>query len=403
MPSFEYHALDMTGKKHRGFIDADSGRQARQLLRDKKLLTNILTPVNEQPSKRKLWFKPKISVQQLALFTQQLAVLIQSGIPIEDALQATIEQSNSKHLCTALQGIKSKVREGQGIAESMTEFPGIFPPVYQALVGAGEKSGDLGKVLLQLADYTERNQQLRNTVLQASIYPIVLTLVATIIIGVLMAYVVPKVVEQFEHVGQQLPLLTRIMISLSDFIVNNGGILICTALALLIAFHYSYRHFRFKMTLHKQLLRFPFISRLLINLETARMLNTLNIMLNSGAPLLQALSVSQQTAANIYFKTLLNNLSESVREGGSLNKAMGQLKLFPPITVFMVANGEISGELSLALKKSAEQQEHQLNNIIAITTRLVEPVLIIIFGLIVLAIVLAILLPIMQLNDLTQL
>ncbi len=401
MPSFEYKALDMGGKKHQGFIDADSERQARQLLRDKNLLPNQINSVRQQKS-GKQWFQPKVSVQHLALFTQQLAVLIQSGIAIEDALQATTEQSDSKPLRTALQGVKGKVREGQSIAEGMAEFPGVFPPVYQALVGAGEKSGDLGRVLLQLADYTERNQQLRNTVLQAAIYPIVLTLVATVIIAVLMAYVVPKVVEQFDHVGQQLPLLTRIMISISDFVVNSGSLLLAAIAAVIIIFQYCYRRPAFKLSIHTKLLRLPVLAKLLINLETARMLNTLNIMLNSGAPLLDALKISEQTAGNTYFKGLLSEIAEKVREGGSLNKAMEKLRLFPPITVFMVANGEITGELALSLKKSAEQQENQLNNIIAITTRLVEPILIVVFGLIVLAIVLAILLPIMQLNDLTQ-
>lgn len=402
MPSFEYHALDKSGKKHRGFIDADSERQARQSLRDQQLLPSKISEIKEKSSKRKTLLRARVSIQHLSLFTQQLAVLIQSGVAIEDALQATSEQSANKHLKAALQGVKSKVREGHSIAEGMAEHSTVFPTIYRELVGAGEKSGELAKVLLQLADYTERNQRLRNNILQAAIYPIVLTVVAVMIIGLLMAYVVPKVVEQFDHVGQKLPLLTRIMINISDFVVHHGGIVLVGIAISIFAFKALYSKENIKVKIHAFLLRIPFIRTVIINLETARLLNTLNIMLNSGVPLLDALYTSLQTSGNLFFKSLLTRIAEQVREGGNLNKAMSEAKVFPPITVFMVANGEITGELATSLKKSAEQQEHQLNNIISVVTKLVEPLLIIIFGMIVLAIVLAILLPIMQLNDLTQ-
>ncbi|WP_415897787.1 type II secretion system inner membrane protein GspF [Neptuniibacter sp. QD57_21] len=402
MPSYEYHALDKSGKKQRGFIDADSERQARQNLRDQQLLPNRLVEVKETNSKKRTLFAGKVSIQHLSLFTQQLAALVQSGVAIEDALQATSEQSTHKHLKAALQGVKSKVREGHTIAEGMADYQNIFPPIYRELIRAGEKSGELTQVLLQLADYTERNQRLRNNVMQASIYPIVLTSVAITIISLLMAYVVPKVVEQFDHVGQQLPLLTRVMISVSDFVVNHGASLIAGLIGTIVVCSYFYNKQHIKLRVHKVFLKTPFIKKVVINLETARLLNTLNIMLHSGVPLLDALYTSQQTSGNLHFKSKLQTIAEKVREGGSLNKAMSTADLFPPISIFMVANGELSGELATALKKSAEQQEHQLNSIISIVTKLIEPVLIIVFGLIVLAIVLAILLPIMQLNDLTQ-
>lgn len=403
MPSFEYVALDHHGKTQHGFLDADSLRQARQVLRDKNLLPSKVSAIKGKTDKHFSWRTTSVSATELSLFTQQFAVLIQSGLAIEDAFQATSEQCDNKQLKSALQGVKGKVREGQTIAESMADYERVFPAVYRELIGAGEKSGELTQVLLQLADYTERAQRLRSNVLQAALYPITLTVVAFVIITVLMTYVVPKVIEQFQHVGQELPLVTQIMIMISDYVVEKGVITAIALIGFIACFRLLYRKNEVKLWLHEKFLRLPMLGKLIINIESARLLNTLSIMLNSGVPLLDALTTGQQTTGNLHFRNQLKIISEKVREGGSLNQAMTKAGLFPPITLFMITNGEMSGELSFTLNKAAEQQESQLNRVIMITTRLMEPLLIIVFGLIVLAIVLAILLPIMQLNDFTQL
>ncbi|MGH1461884.1 MAG: type II secretion system inner membrane protein GspF [Neptuniibacter sp.] len=403
MPSFEYHAYDTSGKRTKGFVDADSSRQARQVLRDQKLLPISVESASANRTKPRRLFGSSISNQHLSIFTQQFAVLIQSGASVEDALQATADQTNHLRFQSALRGVKAKVREGLSLAEGMKEYSDIFPSVYIELIAAGEQAGELSTVLLQLSGYLERKERLREIILQASVYPIVLTLVSLSVIGLLMAYVVPKVVEQFEDVGQQLPTLTKIMIMISDFVVHDGLAALIFIIVLVSGFGYIYRNAKVKLRLHRNLFHLPLVSNVMRNLETARMLNTLSIMLSSGVPLLDALSSSANTTNNLFFKKEIQNMAERIREGGSLNQAMKTAALFPPLAVFMVANGEMSGELAKSLQQASQQQENQLNSVIAVTTRLIEPFLIIIFGMIVLAIVLAILLPIMQLNNLAQL
>lgn len=400
MPSFEYQAVDLQGKKQRGFLDADSERLARQALREKKLLPVSLTPA--EAKHRSQQRGGRVSSRDLTLFTQQFAALVQSAIPLEEALQVASEQTRSKGLRRTLKAVRSKILEGHTLADGLKEHPRVFSPVYCALVSAGEHSGDLGKVLMRLADYTNRTQQLKNTVLQAAIYPIVLTLVSIAVITLLMAYVVPKVVEQFDDVGQQLPLLTRIMISISDFIVNYGFILLGVLAALMFIWRQLLKRPTFRQGLHRFLLKVPAIGALITNLETARLLNTLSIMINSGSPLLDALRISRDTLNNLLIRQSVEEATDKVREGQLLSKTLSDSGRFPPIAVYMIANGEHSGELANSLQQAASQQENLLSGVIGMATRLIEPLLIIVFGALVLTIVLAILLPILQLNNLTQ-
>lgn len=401
MPSFEYQAAAPNGKKRKGYIDADSERHARQLLRDQQLIPISLSASTPKTQSQRSHFG-RVPARDIALFTQQFAALVQSAIPLEEALRVAAEQTRNKALRRTLQAVRSKILEGHSLADGLKEHPKVFPAVYRALVAAGEHSGDLGKVLMRLADYTTRAQALKGTVTQAAIYPAVLTLVSIGVITMLMAYVVPKVVEQFADMGQQLPFLTRIMITVSDFIVNSGWLVLLMIVVATVLWKklLTYPAFRFKV--HKSLLKMPAIGSLVINLETARLLNTLSIMTQSGSPLLDSLRISKDTLNNLVVQQAIAEASERVREGQLLSKAMTDAKIFPPIAVYMIANGEHSGELGDALGQAAQQQESLLTGVINIATRLIEPLLIIIFGALVLTIVLAILLPILQLNNLTQ-
>ena len=400
MPFFEYSAFDTNGHKKNGQIEADSERSARQLLRDQSLMPSEIASVVPAANKQK--HNRSVPSKDIALFTQQFAALVQSNIPLEEALNVAASQTRNKNLKITLQQIRTKVLGGHSIADGMREHPKVFSPIFRALVQAGEHTGELSKVLLKLADHTERSQKLRNTVVQATVYPIVLTIVAFSIISLLMAFVVPKVVSQFEGTGQELPILTKIMITCSNFIINYGLWLI----GFLILFTFIWRHLlkneNFLLKVHRLMLRLPVAGYLIINLETTRLLGTLSIMLNGGSDLLDALNVSGHTLHNRSIRLTLQEVTEKVKAGQLLSKMLSAAKIFPPISLYIVANGEHSGKLGQALEQAAFQQENELNNSIGIATKLIEPILMLVFGVLVFAIVLAILLPILQMNNLSN-
>ncbi|EPJ55685.1 MAG: hypothetical protein OFPI_02950 [Osedax symbiont Rs2] len=398
MAFFEYQAFGANGRKKSGSIEAESERSARQLLRDQQLMPIELTAQQQKSSSTKSHNRRGPS-KDIALFTQQFAALVQSNIPLEESLQVAASQTRNKNLQITLQQVRAKVLEGYSVADGMREHPKVFSPVFQALVQAGEHTGELSQVLLKLAAYTERSQKLRSSVVQATVYPIVLTIVAFSIISLLMAFVVPKVVEQFADSGQTLPLLTKIMISCSNFILDYGLWLVIGTVVLGIACHYLLKNEQLLYKLHSFFLSLPVVGYLIINLETTRLLGTLSIMLNGGSALLEALVVSSNTLHNRRIRSLLMDITEQVKAGQLLSKMLANAKIFPPISVYIVANGEHSGKLANALEQAAQQQENELNNAIGITTKLIEPVLMLVFGLLVFAIVLAILLPILQMNN----
>ena len=398
MPFFEYQAFGANGRKKSGSIEADCERSARQLLRDQQLMPIQLTAQQQKSSSQKSHNR-RVPSKDIALFTQQFAALVQSNIPLEESLQVAASQTRNKNLKITLQQVRAKVLEGYSVADGMREHPKVFSPVFQALVQAGEHTGELSQVLLKLAEYTERSQKLRSTVVQATVYPMVLTIVAFSIISLLMAFVVPKVVEQFADSGQTLPLLTKIMINCSNFILDYGLWLAIATVVFGIACHYLLKNEQLLYKVHRFFLRLPVAGYLIINLETTRLLGTLSIMLNGGSALLEALLVSSNTIHNRRIRTILMEITEQVKAGQLLSKMLSSAKIFPPISVYIVANGEHSGKLAKALEQAAQQQENELNNAIGITTKLIEPILMLVFGMLVFAIVLAILLPILQMNN----
>jgi general secretion pathway protein F len=407
MGAFEYQALDARGKTKKGIASADTARQVRQQLREDGLTPLSVVGVKEQQatsastptggSRRR-----RIGATELAVITRQFATLLGSGLTVEEALDGLIQQSEGHQTKSTLSGIRSMVMEGRSMAEALRAYPRSFPEIYTASVAAGEETGRLAEVLDHLAEYTETRQAVRERIGGALIYPIFLIVVAVLIVAGLVVYVVPKVVKVFEDTGQELPLLTRLLIAISEFIQQYGlfmgGILLVAVIALTIIFRQPIpRYF-----LHRTFLVTPGIRRLSRGTNTARMARTLAIMVGSGVPLLSAMKASSEVVVNRALRKALQTAASEVGEGVSLNRAIARSKQFPPLLTQMIASGERSGQLDKMLEKSATALERELESRISIAVRLFEPIMILLMGGIVFAIVLAILLPIFDLNQLIQ-
>lgn len=401
MAAFEYQALDGRGRKNKGVLEADNARQARQLLRERQLTPLVVELASRQEkaiSASKSWFKRKIPTAELALITRQLATLVAAALPIENALLAVAEQCEKPRLKNMLMGVRSKVVEGYSLAEGLAEFPHVFDHLYRSMVAAGEKSGHLDQVLNRLADYTEQRQHMRNQILMASIYPVVMVFVAIAVIAILLSAVVPQITEQFEHMGQQLPLLTRFMIGASD-VVRTYGIWILLAFMLLGVFmqrllqrkDMRYRYDQF-------LLSSALVGKVIRSINTARFARTLSILNASSVPLLEAMRISGDVLSNSYMKQAVAEATLKVREGSSLRNALEQTKLFPPMMLHMIASGEKSGQLDTMLIRTADTLDREFEMTMTVTLEIFKPVVVITLAIIVFLIVLAILLPILELN-----
>ncbi|SEH07253.1 type II secretion system inner membrane protein GspF [Candidatus Venteria ishoeyi] len=401
MPAFEYTALNSAGRTCKGVQEGDTPRQVRQHLREQQL-----TPLSVEEVIRKNTRQRRrgdsLSAADLALLTRQLATLVKAGLALEEALRAVAEQSEKATLKSLILAVRSKVVEGHSLAEGLKAFPQAFPEIYQATVAAGEQSGHLDVVLERLADYTESRQQLQNRVLLALFYPALLSSVALLVVFGLLAYVVPEVVQVFTHLQQELPWLTRFLIQLSDFLNSWGLLLFFAVLLLFLAMRYWLRFESAKIHFHHLILRLPVIGRLERGVQAARFTRTLSILNASGVPLLEGLKIAAAVLNNLPMRQAVQKASERVREGSSLYNALSQSKLFPPITLHLIASGENSGELEAMLERAAQNQEHEVQSLIAVALGLFEPLLILLMGGVVLTIVLAILMPIFELNQLVQ-
>lgn len=402
MASFAYQALDAKGRNKEGMIEADSPRQARQALRDQGLTPVALTESVEQARQQTLkrsWFSPRISTAELALLTRQLATLVAAALPIEEALKAVAQQTEKARLSTLIAAVRTKVLEGHSLADGMSAFPSVFDQLYRAMVAAGEKSGHLDTVLNRLADYTEQRQQMKSKLLQAMIYPVILTLVAVSVVAILLATVVPKVVEQFIHMKQELPFSTRFLMGASD-LVRDYGLWFILLLALLL---FGWRSWVMKPAnrrrYHAMLLRLPVIGRVSRGLNTARFARTLSILNSSAVPLLEGMRISGDVLSNEEAKSRISVAADRVREGSSLRAALEQTRLFPPMMLHMIASGERSGELDNMLERAADNQDREFESQVNIALSIFEPALVVSMAVVVLFIVLAILQPILQLNN----
>ena len=401
MGAYEYQALDEKGNTCKGVLTGDTQRQVRQLLRDQGLLPLTLKEISEKTVEgRTKQSRKRIPPAELSVITRQFATLLGAGLTIEEALEGLIEQSSNHRIRSILTAVRSSVMEGQSLSEAIGNFPAAFPGLYRASLHAGEETGRLDMVLDRLADYTENSTTLRRRILIALIYPIILTVVAVLIVTGLLTYVVPKVVKVFEESGQALPLLTRGMIAVSEFL-QTWGLWILLAIVLgAIIFRFIARQPSTRLLLDQFMLGVPLLGSIVRNLNTSTMARTLAIMSASGVPLLTAMTASSQVVNNLAMRKAMEQARVDVGEGMSLSKALKKSGLFPPLLTQMVASGESSGRLDEMLEKSAEVQENELEARTSIMVGLFEPMMILIMGAIVLVIVLAILLPIFDLNEL---
>jgi general secretion pathway protein F len=401
MGAFEYTAVDRGGRQRKGVLEGDTARQVRQLLRERGMLPMAVSEVVERERRaRSFNLRRGISAADLALITRQLATLLRSGMPLEETLLAVGEQNEKPRLKSILLGVRSKVMEGHTLAAGLAEFPQAFPEIYRATVAAGEQSGHLDPVLERLADYTESRQQLRQRVSHALIYPVILTVLAISIVGGLLVYVVPKVVGVFENTGQALPPFTRALIASSDFL-REYGIWLAVLLVLgVFAFRRMLRQVDFRRRWHRFLLRVPVTGRLTRGINTARFTRTLSILAGSGVPVLEALRIAGDVVTNLPMREAVAEAAVRVREGAPLGRSLGASRLFPPMTMHLIASGEASGELESMLERAAANQEREVDSLVGALLAILEPALILLMGALVLAIVIAILLPIFQLNQL---
>lgn len=405
MAAYEYAALDAQGRQVRGLIEGDTPRHARALLRERGLAPLDVTEVAEGRSggRRKLFQRGGgMSHTELSLFTRQLATLVRAGLPLDEALTAVSEQSESKSVKRTALGVRAGVIEGNSLAQSLNQFPNAFPPLFRATVEAGEQSGKLDYILERLADYVERRQAMQQKVMLAAFYPAILTVVAISVVVLLLTYVVPKVVEVFDSIDATLPPLTRGMIATSDFLKDYGIFLLIALGAGAFVFTRLMRGEAFRRKVHLAVLRLPLIGRLTRGANTGRFTRTLGILFGSGVPILDALRIGTQVVTNLPMREAIEAAAVKVREGAGLSRSLAASKLFPPITVHLIASGESSGTLDEMLDRSAENQEREVETLIAALMGVFEPVLILAMGGIVLLIVLAILLPIFDLNQLVQ-
>jgi general secretion pathway protein F len=405
MGAYQYVAVDPGGKEHRGVLEGDTPRHVRQLLRERQLLPVEVAEIEERERKtkrRQFSLFKGISGLDLALLTRQLATLAKAGLPLEEALQAVSEHTEKPRLKSIILGVRAKVLEGHSLASGLDEFPHAFPPVYRATVMAGEQAGQLDSVLDRLADYTESRHGLRQKVVQAMVYPVLLTTIALIIIIVMLIVVVPKVVGVFETTGQKLPIMTRALIAISEFVQNWWFLLIAIVVGTVIIVIRALKNEDVRRRVHAWLLRAPIFGRVTRGLNTARFTRTLSILTASGVPALEALKISASVIANLPMRTAVEDAAVRVREGGAIGRSLAQSKLFPPMSVHLISSGEASGELDNMLERAANHQESEMDSLLATMLSVLEPLLIVIMGLVVLAIVMAILLPIFQINQLAR-
>lgn len=404
MPAFQYTAINQKGEQQKGVIEADSARQARQLLREKHL-----TPLEVQLAQQKSsvfsktsFRRQSLSSKELALMTRQLATLLSAGLPLEEVLSAVAEQTEKPNSKSLILSVRSKVLEGHALASALGNYPYGFSTLYCSTVAAGEKSGHLDIVLQRLADYTEQQFQMKQKIQNALIYPSIMVLVAVGIVGFLLEYVVPKMVSVYSNIGQELPALTRILIATSDGLKSYGLIILAAIIAFIFFIRYRMKNnLTFRNRLHRILLKLPIIGNAIKTVNTARFSRTFAILSSAGVSVIEAMMISSALITNLPIRNAVENAAKKVKEGANINLALKQTAYFPAMSIHLIASGEASGQLENMLERAANNQDGDITRLIDTTLALFEPAIILVMGIIVLFIVLAILLPIFQLDQFT--
>ncbi|BEM26821.1 type II secretion system protein GspF [Serratia marcescens] len=398
---FDYRASDREGRAQRGVLEADSLRHARDRLREKGWQV-LAVQARRRPAFAGMFagrWMSGVSSGDVALLTRQLATLLSAALPLEEALMAVARQTEKKGLQAALAQVRQRILEGFPLAQALGQHPQIFDRLYCAMVAAGEISGHLAPVLERLADYVEQRQQMKNKIVQALVYPMVLTAVAIGVVAILLTAVVPKVIEQFVHMKQTLPLSTRMLLGASDGLRQWGALALISVLTGLGAFRYRLRDPARRVRWHAFILRLPVVGKLSLAVNTARYAKTLSILNASAVPLLEAMRISAGVLGNDAARERLLAAMERVREGEGLSPSLEGTALFSPMMRHMIMSGERSGELDMMLERAATMQQEAFGRQVTLALGLFEPLLVIAMAGSVLFIILAILQPILQLNN----
>ncbi|CAI8861586.1 MULTISPECIES: type II secretion system inner membrane protein GspF [Pseudomonas] len=402
MPTFDYRAHDAQGRSCKGRLEADGPRHGRQLLRERGLWPRVLIEVRVGGGAGQRSRGGRLSAADLALLTLQLSTLVQAGLPLEEALDAVAKQSSKRKVASLLSAVRSRVMEGHALASALGQFPRAFPELFRATVAAGERSGHLGHVLEQLAAYTQARQASRQKIQMALVYPLILMLASVAIVGFLLGYVVPDVVKIFVDSGQPLPWLTRALIGVSNGLRDHFLLLMGVLAVLLGLWRWSWQQPQWRLRWHRWVLNAPVIGEVLRAMEAARFASTLAILGKSAVPLVDALEIAAAVIGNLTIRARMVDVARSVREGATLTRGLEMSGDIPPMMLHMIASGERAGELDRMLARAAEQQENSLAARIALVVGLFEPAMLVLMGGVVLLIVMAILLPILSLNQLVN-
>jgi general secretion pathway protein F len=400
--AFEYTALDAAGKERTGILEGDTPRHIRQLLREQQLLPVAVSEVAQKEAKRQRSFSllSRVSTADLTLFTRQLATLVRAGLPLEESLLAVSQQTEKPRVQSIVLGVRARVMEGHTLADGFAEFPRVFPEIYRATVAAGEQSGHLDDVLERLAEYTETREQIRQKVLAALLYPIVLTVMCFGIVSLLLVFVVPKVVAVFVAQKAQLPFITRVLIAVSAFLRSYGIYLLIAAVIAYVLFRRWQRDPAARRRFQRLQLSLPLVGKLTRGFNTARFTRTFSILSASAVPVLEALRISAEVVTNLPMRDAVTDAAARVREGAPIGRSLAAARQFPPMTIHLISSGESSGQLEHMLERAAISQERELDGLLSALVGLLGPLLIVVMGLFVMGIVFAMLLPIFEINQL---
>jgi general secretion pathway protein F len=401
VPAFAYQALDNAGKTQRGVLQGDTARAVRASLRERGLNPLDVAPVTQEQQRGGL-FRRGLSGAQLALLTRQLATLLKAGLPVDEALAALAEQNDDQRLRSLIAALRSRVIEGAGLAAALADAPDSFPEIYRASISAGEQSGRLDQVLARLADYSEARDALNQKVWAALAYPLLLTLVAVAVVSGLLVYVVPQIVGVFTQMHQVLPWPTRALLALSEFVKVWGWLMLVLLVFAAIGGRLALRTEQVRYAWHRFLLRLPLMGGLIRAANTARCTRTLALLTASAVPLLDALNIGAQVVPNLPMRAAIRQAALKVREGGSFSRALGDSGYFPPVALRLISSGERAGQLEQMLEEAANHQQRELDRWMTTLTAILGPLVILLVGAMVLFIVLAILLPIFDLNQMVK-